>query len=464
VLGRPAGSTWEVATVIHQFNPDAFISNNPNLVKLGSVLRIPAIEELLGQIPVTSRPNPVAVNDATINAPVVEQVVDTLIEKSIAPLANKIVLEQSLIEPELPEVDGLAVVNSDEVKVVVQETPAPVPALISNDTQLSADESEIFVDRNLLENLQDPQVIPPIADSEIRKLEEFISDTPAVKVDTAPAQDKIPVKVHPLLAVGLGLLLGCIIAALMLGRRFLSGFVSGQAEQLSADAQDNQNLATDLSASANLKEVDFGEATDVVEDYSEPVANTHTAAVDSGTDISESETISLDAGASTNHNVNAEIDKETNDSPRISLHDIDSTLAEETPLEKTERFSSPDFSSEDVELVSDASELKGTATMRELFSEEAENFRDETSQADDDFTVTKELPDLGDATDLEATSDLQSLTNDVESDTANDRLSATLSEALGLLEQDYEEEYSESKMLEQREIREAFAEQTSKKS
>jgi len=466
VLGRPVGSTWEVAAVIQQINPGAFISNDPDLVKLGSVLRIPAIEELLGQNPVASRPTPVAVINAPIIAPVVEQFVDTPVENSVTPLVNEIVLEQSQIEFEPPQESSIAsaAVTPDEARAVVQETPVPRPALISNNAQSSASEFEILIDRSLLETLQDPQVIVPIADSEIRKLEEFIPNTVAVKADTAPVRDATPVKVHPLLAVGLGLLLGCILAALMLGRRLLTAVRSVRADQPRTDAQHNENLPTNLSATASLKEPDFGVDTDVVEGHPEVIEHTDTADVGTRTNIGEAAVISLDAEVSANHNPGAEFDKETNNTSRVSLYDNDSTLTEETPLEKTERFMGPDFSSAGIEPESGVSELKDTATMRKLFSDEVKSRRDEASQADDDFSVTKELPDLGNASELEATSDLQSLADNVVSDDPNDKFSATLNQALGLLEQDYEDEYSESQILERREIQEAFAEHSTKKS
>jgi len=403
----------------------------------------------------------VAVINDPIIAPVVEQLIDTPVEDSVTPLANEIVLEQPLIELSEESNIASAAVNPDEAKAVVQEAPVPVPALISNDAQLG--ESEILIDRSLLENLQDPQVIVPIADSEIRKLEEFIPGTVAVKADTAPVRDVTSVKVHPLLAVGLGLLLGCILAALLLGRRLLTAVRSGRTNQLRADAQNNENIPTNLNATASLKEVDFGVDTDVAENHPEPVEHTDIIDIGIGTNISESAAISMDTEVSASHNHGAEVDKETNDAPRVSLRDIDSTLAEETPLEKTERFSAPDFSSTGAVPESEASELKDTATMRQLFSDEVNSRRDKASQADDDFNVTKELPDLGNASELEATSDLQSLADNVVSDDPDDKFSATLNQALGLLEQDYEDEYSESQILEQREIQEAFAEHSTKK-
>ncbi|HJP04406.1 MAG: hypothetical protein CL799_04050 [Chromatiales bacterium] len=76
---------------------------------------------------------------------------------------------------------------------------------------------------------------------------------------------------------------------------------------------------------------------------------------------------------------------------------------------------------------------------------------------------TEELPDLPGASEEETMNDLQSLSTEAENGTINDRMSETLTQALGLLSQDYEDEMTASQILEAEEVEEAFAERTANK-
>jgi hypothetical protein len=55
VNGRLADTTWQVADQIYADNPAAFIRNDPNLIKLGSLIRVPASGELAAMIPGAGR-------------------------------------------------------------------------------------------------------------------------------------------------------------------------------------------------------------------------------------------------------------------------------------------------------------------------------------------------------------------------------------------------------------------------
>jgi len=55
VNGRLADTTWQVADRIYADNPDAFIRNDPDLIKLGSLIRVPARSELAAMIPGAGR-------------------------------------------------------------------------------------------------------------------------------------------------------------------------------------------------------------------------------------------------------------------------------------------------------------------------------------------------------------------------------------------------------------------------
>ena len=55
VNGRLADTTWQVADRIYADNPAAFIRNDPNLIKLGSLIRVPAGGDLAVMIPGAGR-------------------------------------------------------------------------------------------------------------------------------------------------------------------------------------------------------------------------------------------------------------------------------------------------------------------------------------------------------------------------------------------------------------------------
>ena len=63
---------------------------------------------------------------------------------------------------------------------------------------------------------------------------------------------------------------------------------------------------------------------------------------------------------------------------------------------------------------------------------------------------------------VDDTSTLQTLSKSLANGNADDELSKTLTQALGLLERDYEDELSSSQILEQKDIQKAFAEQAAK--
>ena len=75
-----------------------------------------------------------------------------------------------------------------------------------------------------------------------------------------------------------------------------------------------------------------------------------------------------------------------------------------------------------------------------------------------DTDSTAELPSLEtQQVDIEATSSLQTLSETVAVENPDDHLSQTLTQALGLLERDYEDEMTASQILAQKDINEALA-------
>ena len=71
--GRLPDTTWAVAEQIFASNPDAFIRNNPDLIKLGSLIQIPGVAELASSSSASaSQPDPTvrtcAANSGTCTA------------------------------------------------------------------------------------------------------------------------------------------------------------------------------------------------------------------------------------------------------------------------------------------------------------------------------------------------------------------------------------------------------------
>ncbi|RMF77352.1 MAG: hypothetical protein D6744_11450 [Planctomycetota bacterium] len=285
-----------------------------------------------------------------------------------------------------------------------------------------------------------------------------------------------------------------MLALALLGRRFVTPLLEGRARRRAAlspvtgtadqPTADNAKFTSVRVGATPVRpayggggiDVELNDNADAALEASQMPFNPFTDNDSAGTDTSHgtddaADTADSPAAAPGEHHA-----------PRVSLRpssaddsvsDFDNMLDE---LEKTERFEAPRLNtSADTGKSGKSRLLEETGTMRSLFEETHDN--DETADLpfSDNPTVdmvnradevTAELPEMPSAADTDTTddevvdidiTDLESLSRRLADD-GDDALSATLTQALDLLEKDYEEEFTQSQLLEKEEVARAFAE------
>jgi hypothetical protein len=216
--GRLPDTTWAVAEQLFVSNPDAFIRNNPDLIKLGSLIQIPETAELASIAPVSSaglrqqaapaEPTPVpfpsverpaaaalrAEAARTDTSPAINQQAELVLEADLVPVAIRAENYQALTIAE-PVSDALPNSGAEPVKAA---TPDP-------------------------KERDDMGAGSPFADE--------VAADPATIADTQQTAAPLPVagvaapadgKFSPWLAIGVGIFLGLAAGLLILRRRFLT--------------------------------------------------------------------------------------------------------------------------------------------------------------------------------------------------------------------------------------------------
>ncbi len=441
VEGRPVGSTWRVADMLFAANPRAFIRGNRDMIKLGAVLEIPSLEELNG----TAAPTVVA-------------------QDSDAPLASALSANDSAgisgskqvnVTLGRPEEDGVADVSNAELLREIREAnlaqeataPAATDSPFADETDTASAVTDGAADTNAVAANESAETMP------------------------TAAPEPQPAGLSSWVAALAGIFMGILLALAMLGRNILGPLLDGRARRKAAQA------AVPAAVAAQPEATEF-----------KPVRPAYGGGgidVEIGSNDQPDTTVDVDLTAT------------QGDAPRVSLHAGDDTESEsasfdsllegldeaENDSDKTARFEAPRLNTPLGATAEHAGEsMDNTGTMRSLFDETAEipASTDETVDMDngaatvempDGFdSATAELPavaldmesdmDADDAADIDIT-DLESLSRRLQ-DTQDDKLSATLTQALGLLEQDYEDEMTASQILEQQEVDKAFSQHKAK--
>ena len=233
-------------------------------------------------------------------------------------------------------------------------------------------------------------------------LQTSVINTPASMNNTVASSNRV----HPLLAASIGALLGCLIAGLLLGRRIVGVILPKPVEcdPLEAIAELEQ-----CSAETPARDIDFQSiASDVnaaagkAEDHAKPTV------------------------------------------PAMNL-DIDGDLSEHEHLSAAVASEAPAASER-----SDIAEQPFTETTDH---HRHQNTTAELSNASSELSA---LNDLDVQQDMEPTAGLQTTAETGYDGAADDKLSQTLTQALDLLDKDYEEEFGSSQTLEQKEVHAAF--------
>jgi len=429
VEGRPPGSIWWLAKEIATANPHAFIRNDPNLIKLGAVIRIPDASSWVSGIEPTGLSSLAESFATSASAPVPGQPV------AIDP-APAVTLIPKI--PELVEVPKTAADSAGKQPVAtIPNTPEAgflpgiqfIPAG-ETDTPATIDTSSPFLDDQLALATQQEVTISSdeAAPAELPESEVVASTTTESTATSASS---------PWIAIAVGILLGLVLSGLLLRDQLLAklGFGLGRTtraiKKVAAKSQSDrdvpENTLTDLFAETEYED-------DVTAEAVQP----HIAAEHIRKDDWETSEASVPLpDADQNPVFGAAVDQGTMVG---TINPVDSELAylfDEDP---------------------NAADSHATATMQVPVVDIGEEY----NEAAPTIAQTEELPGTGDPELLIPTQELPSQSSgdptiddtsdiDLESlaDSAvyDDKLSATLQQALSLLEKDYEEELTASQIL-----------------
>jgi len=404
--GRPADTIWRVSNMLYSANPGAFIRGDRNMIKLGWVLNIPSIAEMESR-ELSATQNSSA-NEAQVNEPPVA-------------VANA-QLNTALGRPEEEVVDN--------VKLLSEIREANLAAISVNEDGIGSNQTVI-----------NSAKASPFADEAMKTGSEAIAAagpaTPAIQEavkDTLPevAAPENETSINPLLAVFAGVAMGMLLALLILGRKIITPLLEGRARRQAAYAP----KPAPVKASARKQ------VFTTMEVGSKPAATTYGG---SGIDVEISD---LEAEDSTAEPILSEATSAAPASddahedlpqiPRVNLH------------KQTDNLHS-------------AAALEGTGTMHSLFDENhllhnvEENAVEENSAASFGGD-TAELPETEQSKFSDAESEnLDTINSSLQLGSGDEEMSATLVEALGLLEQDYEDELTASQILKKQEVEEALA-------
>ena len=225
--GRLPNATWAVAGRLFATNPEAFIRNNADLIKLGSLIRIPDNAELASIAPSSSAgftrqsaatipdPGPVPAPRPSVDTPslAAPRAESSNSDAAFAQdQAGALVLESNTAPADMTD-DVYQEITADGVENAALASAGSVPFSDANSPQIKA-----TADAALTSPFVDEATANLPAESDIRPQAEPVN---AAAV-TPPAEGKI----NPLVAIGVGLLLGLAIGALMLRRRFLTFVVN----------------------------------------------------------------------------------------------------------------------------------------------------------------------------------------------------------------------------------------------
>jgi len=516
VEGRLRDTTWQVADQIFADNPDAFIRNDPNMIKLGSLIRVPEVNILAAMAPgaARSRVSVSTESQATAN---VTDVPESATLPAPAPVA----------------------VSRNDV-ATARRTPNTVADLAgsreTDATSVGAAEPAVAATEPTAETAPDyTSSFSPFADEQpaetVVSAPELMEDITTPPVATAAAESAESGQSSSLLAILVGLLLGAALGLLFLRGRLLEALgmrrpqrkpVAVQVARERTAASPTDTFNQDLAAAAfdrtrensdEMTSLPFSgpaEDTYIVETApAEPTIQENTGDLHAA--VSGSETVEQPSPAqhadTEDDDDSAELAKlfdnddvagvgePTAEMPRQVPDSLDPTaeipVPEQTVLEPTAQM--PQHADEEIfdptaELPADAmddifdptgglddgnvGEIE--STLMQAFDEGLENedpnemfatanhavdeITGDTGVRELDVTINDPLADplLDEAT---VAADLSELPLGRD---GGDDLSETLQEALNLLERDYEDEFTASQIIERSTLEKSLQEERDK--
>lgn len=508
VEGRVPDTIWSTANLIFASNPQAFIRNNPNLIKLGSKIDIPGVTALAGlkrgRLPMTSvtATEPDAIVNTSGTEPRPAPIPAPVPAAVTAPVASSrpevFINEPEPVQPEstiLFEVQDVPVETTEEIYEPFAAQPA-------------TDSIPIFVDEG-------PAITPfvdemPSADAEVNvAVAEF--ETQAIPEVTATAQTESNESVNPLLAILVGILLGALVSLVMLRRQLIDALTGLLRRRSQTDVYPNDDFvstATDGDNSPAEKSFDTSVAEAAFETQDrEPVAQEEPEPLPIGSpaentyivETSEAESSAqFEIPASEVQDIGEPLENPDDEMLAMLFDDSNAAFGESNedifdPTGGDNLDETDALSGETVEMAHrpDEHDFDPTAAMPAQFSNEDFEATAEMPSGNPDLLFDDSAgsgetpidpgeavdPSLLDALDETVFSESNELANDLpdESPTARmpdeptleseldalpsgdgDDLSETLHEALSMLERDFEDEFTASQIIERSEISRAL--------
>jgi hypothetical protein len=398
--GRPAGAIWRVAEMLYSANPDAFIRGDRNMIKLGWVLDVPTVAEMVANDLSSDEQNstpalranssPVVTGDAQLN---------TTLGRPEKETADSAALLAEIREASLAE-------NAKQTALLTDQSPVTDDA-VTKTAEFSTAEISPFADESAQAVDETTAAVDPAADSSEATAPTSVTDTPATDTET---------RMNPLLAVFAGVAMGILLALLILGRKIISPLLEGRARRKLARAP------------APAHRAEREQAVPAMKVSSKPATPAYGSG---GIGVEFSEAVPEQPPMESAPLKAAPVAPE--ESPRVSLNEQEGTAPEDTALE-------------------------GTGTLRHLFEENASLQQAQENAAATAGANTDKLPTLNtnEFVDVES-SDLDTLNRRLQDCGNDDETSATLTEALGLLEKDYEDELTASQILKKPDVEQALA-------
>ncbi len=510
VAGRPSGSVWDVADWIYRANRNAFIDANPDLIQLGSMLRIPAPGYWnTGAILAADRRSAAASTAARAGVRAETPVDETGAVEMTAPASAQAITAREIDYG----VSESSPVDADRSLADLAAAPFPQPTQETefiDDFALSvypspANEESIFAEQGNKpalagrgDSANDITAFDSTADeiaalrrqlAEARELAEAAQQA-ALRSQALATTQSAPTSspeasisaINPLLAIPLGLLVGLALSSLLLRNRLTELFKRLRGDSSAASEETLPNLE---NQAAYVDTIRLGEPpaayestpADVAESYAASVASVAPPIPTPKSEFAEpaaAPKVSLDPTAPSQHTAgDAPADSWTPDPPAqsgITDPDPTGTMSDLFGLEV--EHPEPDATAETPDLMDITRELTAKSLALPDAIAETPDLMDITheltakglalpdaiSETADDMDITHELTAKGlalpdpiaetpDLMDITSTHTVQELSELVDPEEEDDLLSATLSEALGLLEQDYEDEFEASQII-----------------
>lgn len=400
VENRQDRTLWQLAERILAANPEAFIGNNPDLIKLGSLILIPGGDAL-------SLP---ASDPASTARPLTAPSLPSTGTAAATPAASADTMA-SIALPALPEaVATPATSAADAMPTVSVETGTDVAS--SEPSQawtapVGTDAEQVFVDEAF-----DAQAMPATA--------------PPASVAADAANNTGKQDAPAWLAALIGIFIGAALSLALLRERLVAA-LGGLARRPAPLTEATETPASAVATPAPAAPLSFKtapapqEATMVVEEHPADDATEELMAVG-------------EASVTVEHLMPAAVPLDDTADDLASLFDQEPDL----PL--------PAHATDDGAAVADLDLDLSAAAADDTPDEDISWIGDETALTP--TTHAAALPDTGRSDTVEQI-DLQTLAQQVSDDPA---ISQTLKEALALLESDYEEEMTASQLLDQHKL------------